>query len=308
MKVFNSAGARASLSTCFVAACGILLLGMARLESHQGKDKVLNIGSSGSMTQSTSNVKEDDALETLRSFIKDETGMENKIVNEKDWQAVVDKLVKKELQIGVLQGYEFAWALEKEPSLKPLMLTVKSKAHRYPAAYVVANKDNKATDFGGLEGQSLSIPSTSKGFPMLFVEREALAKGRKLEAFFSKIVTPEEPEDAIDDVVDGVVQAAVVDVVVLDAFKRRKPGRFAKLKSVAQSQPVPPPVILYKDKDLDNATLEKFRDGLIKASTKERGQKMLTMFRLIGFENVPDDFAKVVAETRKKYPAEPPAK
>src|SRR6516225_2017567 len=136
MKVFNSAGARASLSTCFVAACGILLLGMARLESHQGKDKVLNIGSSGSMTQSTSNVKEDDALETLRSFIKDETGMENKIVNEKDWQAVVDKLVKKELQIGVLQGYEFAWAQEKEPALKPLMLAV--KIHRYPAAFVVA--------------------------------------------------------------------------------------------------------------------------------------------------------------------------
>jgi len=254
------------------------------------------------MTQSSSNVKEDDALETLRSFIKDETGMENKITSEKSWQAVVDKLVKQELQIGVLQGYEFAWAQEKEPSLKPLMLAV--KIHRYPAAFVVAKSDNKASDFGGLEGQALSIPSSSKGFPKLFVEREALAKGKKLEAFFSKIVTPEEPEDAIDDVVDGVVQAAVVDQAVLEAFKRRKPGRFARLKLIAQSQPFPPPVILYKDKDLDDATLEKFRNGLIKASTKERGQKMLNMFRLTGFESVPDDFGKVLAETRKKYPAQ----
>lgn len=305
MKVSNSAGARAGMTSCFVAAAGILVMGLARVESHQGKDKILNIGSSGSMTSSSSNVKEDDALETLRSFIKDETGMENKIVNEKNWQAVVDKLEKKELQIGVLQGYEFAWAQEKQPNLKPLMLAV--KIHRYPRAFVVVKSDNKASDFGGLEGQTLSIPSTSKGFPKLFVEREAQAKGKKLEAFFSKIVTPEEPEDAIDDVVDGVVQAAVVDQAVLEAFKRRKPGRFAKLKPIAQSAPFPPPVILYKDKDLDNATLEKFRNGLIKASTKERGQKMLTMFHLTGFETVPDDFGKVLEETRKKYPAEPAA-
>ena len=269
MTVLNSASARAGTKICFVVSAGVLLLGLTPVESHQRKDNILHIGSSSSMTSSSSNVKEDDALETLRTVIKDETGMENKIVNEKNWQAVVDKLVKQELQIGVLQGYEFAWAQEKEPRLAAMLAV---KVNRYPAAFVLVKSNNKASDFAGLEGQSLSIPSTSKGFPTLFVEREALAKGKKLDAFFSKIVTPEEPEDAIDDVVDGVVQVAVVDQPVFDAFKRRKPGRFAKLRTVARSQPFPPPVIVYKDKDLDDATLEKFRNGQ-SASTKERGQK-----------------------------------
>ena len=49
---------------------------------------------------------------------------------------------------------------------------------------------------------------------------------------------------------------------------------------------------------------EKFRNGLLKASTKERGQRMLNMFHLTGFETIPDDFPKVLEETRKKYPAE----
>jgi hypothetical protein len=29
---------------------------------------------------------------------------------------------------------------------------------------------------------------------------------------------------------------------------------------------------------------------------------MLTMFRLAGFERVPDDFGKILAQTRKAYP------
>jgi ABC-type phosphate/phosphonate transport system substrate-binding protein len=285
----------------FLAAMWIVILvGSTSLQGRQEKGSVLRIGSSGSLTSSSSSVKEDDAMETLRSFLKEETGMDNKIVREKNWQEVVDKLVKKQLQIGVFQGYEFAWAQQKEPSLKPLMLAV--KVQRYPRAYVIVKSDNKATDFAGLEGQSLSIPSTSIGFPQLFVEREALAKGKKLEAFFSKIVRPEEPEDSIDDVVDGIVQASIVDQAVLEAYKRRKPGRFARLKQVAQSEPFPSPVIAYKDKDLDAATLEKFRNGLIKASTTERGKKMLNMFRLTAFETIPDSFSKVLEATTKKYP------
>lgn len=300
MSLARFARRRPGWMSFFILANCMTLLSLTGVQGHQGKDKLLLIGSSGSLTSSSSNVKEDDALETLRSFIKDETAMENKIIKEKNWQTVVDKLEKQELQIGVFQGYEFAWAKEKAPDLKPLMLAV--KVYRYPAAFVVAKSDNKASDFGGLEGQTIAIPLTSKGFPTLFVEREALAKGKKLDAFFSKITNPEEPEDAIDDVVDGVVGAAVVDQAVLKAYERRKPGRFAKLKPVAKSQPFPPPVIAYKDKELDDATLEKFRNGLIKASTKERGQRMLNMFHLTGFETIPDDFPKVLEETRKKYP------
>ena len=48
--------------------------------------------------------------------------------------------------------------------------------------------------------------------------------------------------------------------------------------------------------------------GLLNASKSDRGQTILTTFRLTGFEAAPDDFPKVLADTRKTYPPEEGAK
>ncbi len=54
---------------------------------------------------------------------------------------------------------------------------------------------------------------------------------------------------------------------------------------------------------LDDATLRRFQEGLLNAKRKEKGERLLTLFRLTGFEAVPKDFDAVLAETRKAYPA-----
>ena len=125
------------------------------------------------------------------------------------------------------------------------------------------------------------------------MEHESQARGKKPEQFFSKVAAPENIEDALDDVVDGNVQAAAVDRAALEAYKRRKPGRFKKLKEIAHSQPFPPPLVAYYGNVLDEGTRERFRQGLLNASNKDKGQTMLTMFRLTGFEAVPEDFRRV---------------
>jgi ABC-type phosphate/phosphonate transport system substrate-binding protein len=103
-------------------------------------------------------------------------------------------------------------------------------------------------------------------------------------------------------VVDGTVQAAVVDHAALEAYKRRKPGRFNQLKGVAKSQPLPPVVVAFCDKVLDEPTVRRFREGLVESRNKEKGQMMLTLFRLTAFEVAPNNFQEVLAETRKAYP------
>jgi hypothetical protein len=147
-----------------------------------------------------------------------------------------------------------------------------------------------------------SLPATGQRYLRLFVERQAEAQGKKLDAFFSKTKSYENVEDALDDVVDGAVKAAVSDRAGLEAFKRRKPGRFRQLKEIAQSKPFPPSVVAYYDSKIEDATLRQFRDGLLRASQTEKGQTMLTFFRLTGFEPVPSDFSRVLAETRKSFP------
>ena len=59
---------------------------------------------------------------------------------------------------------------------------------------------------------------------------------------------------------------------------------------------MPPPVVAYWDSVLDSTTLERFRQGLINSSNSDRGQTLLTLFRLTGFAAVPDDFDKVLAD------------
>jgi len=154
-------------------------------------------------------------------------------------------------------------------------------------------------------GLSFAIPSTGQRFLRLYAERQAQAAGKNLEVFFAKIATPENVEDALDDVVDGTVQAAVTDRAALEAYKRRKPGRFAKLKEVAKSKPFPPPLVAYYDNVLGQSTRALFKKGLLDASRKERGQTMLTLFHLTGFTTAPADFGRVLAETRKTYPPPP---
>jgi len=264
----------------------------------QGKPKNLLIGTSGTLTGNEKEGKEESALKTLKAFIKDETGLDNTIERQKDWNDLVEKMSKGKLHLGVFQGFEFAHAQKKNAELKPLALAI--NVYRYPVAYVVANKSSKAKDFAGLKGASLSIPTGSQGFLKLFVRTKA---GKSVKDFFSKVDTKQTVEDAIDDVVDGKVGAVVVDKAGLEAYKRRKPARFKKLKPVAKSDPFPPTVVAYYGKHLPETERRRFLKGLLAASTKEKGRMMLTLFRVTGFVTVPADFKKVVAATEKAYPA-----
>jgi ABC-type phosphate/phosphonate transport system substrate-binding protein len=151
----------------------------------------------------------------------------------------------------------------------------------------------------------LSLPVPGLQYARLFIDHECKAGGNETEKFFSKITKPDNVEDALDDVVDGIVQVAAINHAALEAFKRSKPARFAKLKEVATSQPFPPAVVAYYSKTIDDATLKRIKNGLLNAARKERGQTFLTLFRLTDFITPPDDFAKVCAETRKNYPAPP---
>jgi ABC-type phosphate/phosphonate transport system substrate-binding protein len=285
------------------AVCALLLLSwLSAAQAQQGtKLDVLQIGTSGMLAPAGTNEKE--ALQSLQSFIKDETGFANDIARQKDWKELAEKMAKGQLQLGVFNGYEFAWAQAKYPKLKPLALA--QNGYLYLTVYVVARRDGPAKDFAGLEGQTLALPNMGQPELHLFVDRQCQNLGKPPNRFFSKVTSPTDLEEALDNVVDGVVTAAAADRTALEAYKRRKPARFNQLRPVAQSQPLPPTVVAYYDQVLDQATLTRFQQGLLDASHSDRGQTLLTLFRLTGFARVPADFEKVVAETGKTYPPSP---
>lgn len=260
----------------------------------------LRIGTTGSLAASAGKDREETALDTLRDFIKSETGFNNEILRQKGWFPTADGVVRGQLHLGFFQGYEFAWAQEKFPSLKPLAVAV--NVHLYPTVHVVAQRNDPARSFADLAGHILALPPGGGTYTRVFVDQQSLALGKPSSAFFSSIVMSPTVEDALDDLVDGKVQAAAVERVALEAFKRLKPGRFTRLKEITHSQPFPPPLLAYQPGVLDEATLHKFRTGLLRAGHNDRGQTLLTHFRLTGFEAPAPDFDRVVAETRRAYP------
>jgi ABC-type phosphate/phosphonate transport system substrate-binding protein len=275
-------------------------LGLPSALAARQKVDVLRVGTSGALTTEKQNDKEKAALVSLKGFIKEVTGYNNEITRETDWKELTDKLTSGERHIGVYQGYEFAWATKDHPDLKPLALAV--NLHRYPTVHVLTNKENPATGFGDLKGQALVLPDNGQPFLRMFAQREARAQGKALGDFFAKITTLASVEDCIDDVVDGTVQVAIIDLAALEAYSQRKPGRFKKLKEVAKSPPLPPLVIAYFGSTLDDAEVKNLQDQLMKAGKTEKGKTMLNLFHMTDFATAGDDFEAVLAETRKQFP------
>jgi ABC-type phosphate/phosphonate transport system substrate-binding protein len=286
---------------CLAIVLACLSAARATVVGQETQVSVLRIGSTGTLTGDAASSKEKAGLETLRTFIKEESGLDSEIAARESWQDLTAKMAKGQFHLGVFQGHEFAWAQEKHPDLKPLALAVNT--HRYPIVCILARRDNPAKDFSGLKGQSLALPVTAPSCLRLFVERRSEAAGHKAEVYFSKITVAENAEDALDHLVDGTVQAVAVDRVAVDAYQRRKPGRFKQLKEVARSQEFPPMVIAYYGSVLDETLRGQLKDGLLGAARKEKAEMVLTLAHLTAFEEIPEGFGRVLAETRKAYPA-----
>src|SRR5262249_6944270 len=114
-------------------------------------------------------------------------------------------------------------------------------------------------------------------------------------------------EEALDDVVDNVAQATVVDGVALESYKRRKPGRFAEIKIVQHSPTFPAAVIAYRPGAVDEQLINRFREGMLHAPELPVGRQLMLMWNLTSIEPVPPDYEQTLAEIAKAYPPPAPA-
>jgi ABC-type phosphate/phosphonate transport system substrate-binding protein len=281
-------------------ALSMLIVNHTRVDADD--TKVLLIGTSGSLTgHAADSNTETGACNILKNFIAEATGVENRIVHEESWCKLAEAMDKGQVPMGIFQGYEFAWAQMRHSRIRPLALAINGS--RYPVACVVVNRDNVAKDFAGLEGQSLHIPSTGPAFQRLFVQTQCQDCGHTMESYFSSVISDGNVEDALDDVVDGKVQAAVVDQAVLEAYKARKLCRFNLLKVTCKSEPFPPVVVAYCDNTVELATLLRFQRGFKDVGKNAKGETAMMLLRITDFERIPSDFGHVLAQTRKAYPA-----
>lgn len=243
-------------------------------------------------------------IQPFSMMLEAQTGIPGKLVPCGDALSVARELEQDKLQLAVFYGIEFAWAKAKYPDLRPLMIAVNQQRHL--RAYLMVRSDCDCQCFCGLKGKCLALPKGTREHCRVFLESHCCKEcGNDPAHAFSKIVSSPNFEEALDDVVEGAVQGAVVDNVALECFKRRKPGRYTHLRIAVESEVFPAGVLAYHPGYLSDETLRRFREGMINADKSPIGRQLIMLWKLTGFEDVPDDYDGIVQNIVKCYP--PPA-
>jgi len=215
---------------------------------------------------------------------------------------LAEMLADGKVDIGVFHGIEFAWAQQKHPGLRPLLVAYNQQPHL--RACLVVRADDKASAFVDLKGKSLALPQGQRIHCQLFMEGECKKTGqRRPEEFLSQVAKPPNIEVALDGLVDGVHQAAIVDAVGLDSYKHRKPARFGQMKIIQTSEIFPASVVAYRAGAFDKATVNFLKERMSAATRNPLTQQLLTLWKLTAIEPVPLDFDKTIVNILKYYPS-----
>jgi ABC-type phosphate/phosphonate transport system substrate-binding protein len=286
------------LAAAFPAAV-LLLVPVTR--AAEGDARGIRIGLVRTLFRDTPASLVDVLSQPLKALMQSQTGMTGELSVAGDPFDLSKKLKENTVQLGVFHGFEFAWARQRNPGLKPLVVVISH--HRQLHAHLVVRKDNLASSCADLKGKSVAIPQGSREHCHLYLQRRCPGAGTDPKKFFAEITTPSSSEEALDDVIDGTVQAAIVDRYALDQFQQDKPTRCNRLRVLSQSEMFPTGVVAYQEGALDEGTLRRFHDGMIGAAKTERGRELLKLSRITSFEDVPANYDQLLNDIAKAYPA-----
>jgi ABC-type phosphate/phosphonate transport system substrate-binding protein len=268
---------------------------------HAQESKVLKVGAVKTLFRDLTDTKVQELTAQFAELMHKHTGLSGAVHTSPDAFALADDMEKGKLELGLLQGFEFAWVQEKFPKLKPLMIAVNYKSTF--TVHVVTRKDGKIANFADLKGKPVSLPLRSGGHSALVMDRLSAKAGTTPDKFFSKLLKHESIEDSLDDVVRATAYAAVVDSVMLEAYALVKPGAMALLKTIEKSEPFPAAAVVYREGTLPQKTLDTLRDGLLKANKDAKSKGMMALWRLTAFEPVPTNYQQSLDKIRTAYPA-----
>jgi ABC-type phosphate/phosphonate transport system substrate-binding protein len=292
-----------TICVLFIAIAAAAGLAVPAPGEGAARPAAVRIGVMGSVFRDTPEAMIQVVTKPLRTLMEEQTGMTPELRTVADAEGLGRHLAENKVQLGVFHGFEFGWARQKHPGLKPLMVTVGQAKQLRACLLVPAGSPVQA--LADLKGRTLALPCRSRAHCHLYLERCCEELGAPAEQFFAKVAHPPSAEHALDHVVDGAAHAALVEHGALANYQDRKPGRYAKLRVAAQSRLFPASVVAYQAGALDDATLERFREGMLNAGQNKRGQQLLTLCQIAGFERVPADYDQQLLETLKAYP--PPA-
>jgi len=263
----------------------------------------VRIGLIGSLIRDTPEPVMQLMMRPFRSLLETQTGMYGELIAAGDAENLGQKLKNDEVQFGVFHGVEFAWARQKFPRLQALVIAINQRP--FLQAQVIVQKTGAISSLTDLKGRVVALDRRAREHCRLYLERRCVPPGATPQKHFAKLATPVSSEDALDDLEEGTVGAAVVDATEFETYKQRHPVRAAKLRALDQSEHFPCAVVAYYPGSVHAELIDRFRSGMIAAQGTARGKQLLSLCRITRFEEPPADYEAALTTIAKAYPPTP---
>src|SRR5207302_214037 len=129
-----------------------------------------------------------------------------------DAMKLVGEIDAGNIQLGVMQGHEFAWAKSKCPTLVPIAVAIPMQPVQ---AFCLVKWDCSAKDIGDLKAEKISLPPIHREYCDLYLKK---LQSQYLKDGFAGRITAALATDAIQDVIDGKAGCTIVDAATLRFF------------------------------------------------------------------------------------------
>jgi ABC-type phosphate/phosphonate transport system substrate-binding protein len=261
--------------------------------------EIVRIGIMGSIAQGNSPRLQQALAPEFGKLVRQFTGLKSVTLQGLDPFTAARQLETGKWHLGIFQGVEFAWVRARYRDLEPLMIVAFEEGDLRAA--LVVKKDRDFKSFEDLKGKSVCVLQ-AKLHCRLFADKAARGRAQDL---FGKVYQALSGEDALDNVLRGKYDAAIVDTPILKLYKDVAPGRYKHLRVLAQSEVFPPAAAVYRKGALDEPLLKTLRAGMLKANQNEEGREAMNTFQIKGFRPVPADYEQALSDIRKAYPPPP---
>lgn len=285
-----------------LTACAILCLTTMALtgQARAAKEDTLKVGITRNFFLNFSETIAKLVMQPFPEVVKQQTGLPGEIAMSPDSSELCERMLKGDTDLGVFQGIEFHWACLKHPDLKPLMLAVNEKTPL--KAYLIVRKEEAGKPVVALSGKSLAIPSQTRPFARLWMERRGVVPGKDLKSHYGRVIPVNDSEDALDDVIANRLDAVLVEKASWDRYKRLKPTTSENLAAMLESETFPSTVIAYFPDKVRPSYVDKFRKGMLTADKNPTSQRLLQLVKISSFEPVPQEFLDEGKSLLRDYP------
>lgn len=283
---------------CLATLLAALLLPAA---AHAQNDKPVRVAVVQSFFRDVGKTQIKVVTLAIGGLMQQHTGLKADITIAADADAIGDGMDKNQIDLAMVQGYEFAWLQQEHSGLKPLLVAINQKPSG--PVLLVAKAGGPVTQFTDLKGKRISLPRLSAAQCELFLQRQCAGAGCEPDKFLDKIVAHPSVEDGLDDVIRGKVEAAVVDSRMLECYVAVKPGAAALLKTVESTASFPSAVLIYRQGGLSAQAVDTIRNGMAKANQCPKSRGLMSLLSFTGFEPVPANYQKTLDTIRAAYPA-----